>query len=70
MIDQIKEVMEKTLSIEIPELSRETKLSSLDIDSLDMVELVMELEEKFNVSINIENESIETIGELIDIIKK
>ncbi len=46
-------------------------INDLGADSLDIVELVMELEEEFDMSIPDEDaEKIRTVGEAIDYIKK
>lgn len=53
-------------------ISRETSfVNDLGADSLDTVELVMELEEEFNVNIPEEQaEKIRTVGEAIDYIER
>ncbi len=56
-------LMEK-LSINHAELKPDTKFSDLGVDSLDMVELLIELEKVFNISISDEDaERIATIGD-------
>jgi acyl carrier protein len=45
--------------------------TSLEADSLDVVELVMELEEEFGVTIPAdEAERIKTVGDAIDVIER
>ena len=51
-------------------ISMDTKISSLDIDSLDFVEMIVETEEKFGLSIpdsKLEELSDKTIKEIIQI---
>lgn len=56
-------LMEK-LSINHAELKPDTKFSDLGVDSLDMVELLIEFEKKFNISISDEDsERIVTISD-------
>lgn len=52
-------------------ISPTTKLGDLNIDSLDMVEIVMELEEEFDISIP-DNavELVNTVGDLIRLIQQ
>ena len=54
------------------ELSRETSfVNDLNADSLDTVELVMELEDEFDLTIPDEDaEKLKTVGEAIDYIQK
>lgn len=56
-------LMEK-LSLNYAEIKPDTKFSDLGVDSLDMVELLIEFEKVFNVSISDEDsERIVTIGD-------
>jgi len=50
-------------------VTEQTAFANLALDSLDMVELVMLVEEKFSVTIEMSSD-IETIGDLIEVIKK
>lgn len=45
-------------------VTAETVLADLALDSLDMVELLMELEDEFSVTID-SDASIQTVGDLI-----
>ena len=56
------------MDISADEISRETTFESLGIDSLDMVEMVMELEEELGVELEIE-EKLATVGELVDFVE-
>ena len=56
------------------ELKREDRLEDLGIDSLSTVELIFELEEKFNIQIpynaNDTEPEFQTVGQVVDAIKK
>ena len=76
---EVDEVEEKVLSIvseqmgvDRSEIVRDTSfVNDLNADSLDTVELVMELEDEFEMSIpDEEAEKIQTIGQAIDYIKQ
>ena len=58
------------LSVEASQVTREARFAEdLDADSLDLVELVMELEEEFGVSVEEEElEGIETVGAAYDLV--
>ena len=60
------------LSVDKGELSRETSfVNDLNADSLDTVELVMELEDELDITIpDEEAEKLKTVGEAIDYIQK
>ena len=68
----IKEVAAEVLSVD-PDLVTETARfkEDLDADSLDLVELVMGLEEKFDVTIPEEDlEGVATVGQAVDLVLK
>ena len=50
------------------ELSRDTTFESLHLDSLDTVEMLMDLESELGVDLELE-EKVATIGELADFIE-
>lgn len=66
MLERIVKVIKAYREIEFP-ISEETTFKELGLDSLDTVELVMTLEEEFDVSIEV-NESIQSIGDLLKVI--
>ena len=63
-IDTVKEVLVENLDLEADKITEEATLESLGIDSLDMVELICDLEEKCDVEFG-EPEGISTIGQLV-----
>lgn len=60
----------EVLSVEESKITREASFADdLDADSLDLVELVMALEEEFDVTVEEEElEGIDTIGQAFDLI--
>lgn len=68
MFEKIKSYLASQLDISADEISLETTFESLGIDSLDMVEMVMELEEELGVELEIE-EKLATVGELVDFVE-
>lgn len=67
-IDTVKEVLQENLDIDPETVQLESTLESLGIDSLDMVELICELEERCDIEFG-EPEGIDTIGKLVDYIE-
>ncbi len=71
MLEKIKERLEADLYIEIDELTPETKFTDLGADSLDMLNLVMEIEEEKGIMFDTnELAEIKTIGELMAIFER
>ena len=66
-IDTIKEVLQDNQDIEPETVNEESTFESLGIDSLDMVELICDLEEKCDVDFG-EPEGLETVGDLVEYI--
>ena len=63
-IETIKEILQKNLDIDPATVDEQSTFDSLNIDSLDMVELVCELEDQLNVDFG-ELEDVSTLGELV-----
>lgn len=70
MIETLQNIVEETLDVNGVKLTNETRIiEDLDADSLDMVELIMAVEEEFDMTIeDSEVTSILTIGQLIEFI--
>ena len=68
--DKFRECAVEVLQVPADKVTREARFAEdLDADSLDLVELVMALEETFDVSVDeTELEGIETIGQAYDLI--
>jgi len=71
MLDKIKEVVAEQLDVGIDEIKEDSKfVEDLGADSLDVVELVMALEEEFDIEIpDEEAEKIQTVQDALDYIK-
>lgn len=67
LIDEVKAVVVEQLSVNAEDVKESAKfVEDLGADSLDVVELVMALEEKFDVEIPDEDaEKILTVGDVI-----
>lgn len=71
MLEKIKEIIAEQLSVEAETITAETSFKEdLGADSLDLFELVMSLEEEYNIEIPSEDlESITTVGAVMDYLK-
>ncbi len=68
MFERIQSYLAAQLDISADEIARDTTFESLGIDSLDTVEMVMDLEEELGVDLEME-EKVNTVGELVDFIE-
>jgi acyl carrier protein len=70
--DKVKEIIVEQLGVEEDDVTPNAKfIEDLGADSLDTVELVMALEEHFDIQIPDEDaEKISTVGEAIEYIKE
>lgn len=66
-LDTVKEVLESNLDIDPENVTEDATFEDLGIDSLDMVELICDLEEKCSVDFG-EPEGLTTVGDLIEYI--
>ena len=70
--ERVTDIVSDQLGVAKDKITRETSfVNDLGADSLDTVELVMELEEEFDISIPDEQaEKIQKVGEAIDFIEQ
>lgn len=66
-IDTVKAILQENLDIDPDQVAEESTFESLGIDSLDMVELVCELEDKCEIDFG-EPEGLVTVGDLVNYI--
>ena len=50
-IEKVKEILAEHLEMDVAEITDETTFEELDVDSLDTVEIMMEMEDEFGVEI-------------------
>ena len=64
MLEKIQKIIRKYKEDDSLQINENTTFSELELDSLDIVELIMSLEDEFNTEIKTD-ESIKTVGDLI-----
>ncbi len=69
--EKVKEIIAKELEVGVQQLTPEAKfIEDLGADSLDIVELVMALEEEFQIDIPDEDaEKMKTVGDAMNYLK-
>lgn len=69
--DKVKELISKQLNRPVEEVTCDKEIvKDLGADSLDVVEMLMSLEEEFNISVPEEDAvNIKTVGDIINLIE-
>jgi len=69
--ERVAEIVAEQMGVDKSQITRETSfVNDLGADSLDTVELVMEFEDEFDISIPDEDaEKIQTVGQAIDYVE-
>lgn len=68
MLEKVIKVLKDYKGSDDLVISETTTFQELELDSLDTVELIMNVEEEFNVTIEM-NDAIKTVGDLMTIIE-
>ncbi len=69
VFEKIKEIIAESLDVDVEKITMETNLlEDLDADSLDLYQMISEVEEEFDVKID-EIENIKTVGDVVKIIE-
>ncbi len=69
MFDKLAKYAARTLELDIDDIRPDSTFESLGIDSLDVVEMIMDLESDLGVELEMEDQKIATFQELADFIE-
>ena len=70
MYEKLVSYAAKQLELDPSEITPDSSFESLGIDSLDIVEMIMDLETELNIELDLENQKVTTFGELAQFIEK
>lgn len=70
-LERLRRILSEQLGIDPKEITPETTIADLGVDSLDLVEALMNIEEEFDIEIDTdEAENFKSIGDLLEYIKR
>ena len=69
MFEKLAKFAAKQLDLDLAEITPDSTFESLGIDSLDVVEMVMDLETELGVELEMEDQKITTFQELADFVE-
>ena len=69
MFEKLAKFAAKQLDLDLAEITPDSTFESLGIDSLDVVEMIMDLETELGVELEMEDQKITTFQELADFIE-
>lgn len=69
MYEKLVNYAARQLELESSEITPESTFESLGIDSLDIVEMIMDLESELGVELDMEDQKITTFQELADFVE-
>ena len=69
MFEKLANFAAKQLELDVAEITPDSTFESLGIDSLDIVEMIMDLEGELGIELDMEDQKITTFGELADFVE-
>lgn len=69
MFEKLAKYAARQLELDIDDIRPDSTFESLGIDSLDVVEMIMDLESELGVELEMEDQKIATFQELADFIE-
>ena len=69
MYEKLVKYAAKQLELDESEITPDSTFESLGIDSLDIVELIMDLESELGIELDMEDQKITTFQELADFVE-
>ena len=66
VLEKVKEILAQKLECDASDISEETKFEDLGIDSLDITEILMNLEDEFSITLEMDP----TLSQVSDLVEK
>lgn len=68
ILEKVKEIISEQLNISVEEINEDTAFEDLGADSLDLFQVVSEIEDQWNIRIE-EVEKIKTVSDVVNFIE-
>ena len=68
-LKKLQDIISNYLDIDPKSITEESSFKDMEVDSLDMVEIVMEIEDAFGITSD-ETAEIQTVGDIIKLIQE
>ena len=65
--ERIAKLIAESKDMEASDITMETSFEDMELDSLDVIEVVMSIEEAFGITLEIED-SVKTVGDLVNLV--
>ena len=69
MFEKLANYASKQLELDVTEITPDSTFESLGIDSLDVVEMIMDLETELGIELDMEDQKITTFQDLADFVE-
>ena len=69
MFEKLANYAAKQLELDVNDITPDSTFESLGIDSLDVVEMIMDLESELGIELDLEDQKISTFRELADFVE-
>ena len=67
--ERLAKIIAECKDLEVSEIKIESSFKDLELDSLDLAELAMQVEDEFNIAVEL-NEELTTVSKFVDFIEK
>ena len=68
LFEKVAKIIAEKMDMDVADITMDSSFETMQIDSLDMVEIIMDLEEEFDVSIDTAND-LKTVGDIVAFIE-
>lgn len=68
VFEKIKEIICDQLGVDVEKVNLDTSFDDLGIDSLDLFQIIIEIEEEFDIRIE-DTEGIKTVSDVVDFVE-